>query len=362
MTRYFGIDGTIHMRIGQSSDEIILPKHHISLKKDGQVIAKDYVNEYDNAKFKISQNINGKKFEIKVLEYVPSLEKEYVLASDDEIFSQDSSNIFYLMISNHSHSAPLELFLGDRIDIDGVKFVFLRNCEIKNSSNLCFFFKNDQPFLKTDQKIIALNPKTNQNKTISKDEAISVENGLLYSIGGLNFSLISALKNGTKSYKKSGAMPQIDGFLLQASYDDRKRKLWIVADDETSFYLLGEKYVLQADKERAKMPFKIRLDDFLITRYPGSNSPSGYFSHVSIIQDEKIATQAQIYSNHVLDFDGYRFFQTSYDKDELGSLLSASKDPGKHITYIGYALLCIGLLLNLFSKKSRFYKLLYRKD
>jgi hypothetical protein len=40
--------------------------------------------------------------------------------------------------------------------------------------------------------------------------------------------------------------------------------------------------------------------------------------------------------NHILDYQGYRFFQSSFDQDELGTVLSVNRDPGTLITYIGY--------------------------
>ncbi len=62
--------------------------------------------------------------------------------------------------------------------------------------------------------------------------------------------------------------------------------------------------------------------------------------------------------NNVLDLKGYRFFQASYDEDELGTILSVNKDvAGRTITYGGYALLLAGFLLMFFMPNSRFRKL-----
>ena len=59
--------------------------------------------------------------------------------------------------------------------------------------------------------------------------------------------------------------------------------------------------------------------------------------------------------NHVLDKEGYRFFQASFDPDEKGTVLSVNHDFwGTWITYIGYFLLYLGLMLILFDKGSRF--------
>ncbi|RLD55429.1 MAG: protein NrfI, partial [Bacteroidetes bacterium] len=84
-----------------------------------------------------------------------------------------------------------------------------------------------------------------------------------------------------------------------------------------------------------------------------------FSSDVTVIDDENNKTfDAHIYMNNTLAYGGYKFFQTSYDTDEKGTQLSVNKDPGVEITYIGYALLFLGLVLNLFDKKSRFQSLL----
>jgi cytochrome c-type biogenesis protein CcsB len=54
---------------------------------------------------------------------------------------------------------------------------------------------------------------------------------------------------------------------------------------------------------------------------------------------------------------GYKFFQSSYDLDEKGTILEVNKDPGKWPTYFGYFLLCVGFVGNFFTKGSRFVKL-----
>ena len=59
--------------------------------------------------------------------------------------------------------------------------------------------------------------------------------------------------------------------------------------------------------------------------------------------------------NNVLDYQGYRFFQSSYDKDELGTVLSVNHDYwGTLVSYFGYFFMTLGMILNMFSKKTRF--------
>ncbi len=106
-----------------------------------------------------------------------------------------------------------------------------------------------------------------------------------------------------------------------------------------------------------KLPFSVELEEFNLHRYPGSQSPSSYESNLLIHIDGSINREL-IYMNNVLDIKGYRFYQASFDSDEQGTVLSVNKDvAGRNITYTGYALLLLGLIMALLSKNSRFNSL-----
>jgi len=102
------------------------------------------------------------------------------------------------------------------------------------------------------------------------------------------------------------------------------------------------------------LPFEVELIKFTLTRYPGSASPSSYESELIVHVDGE-SRHERVYMNNVLDVKGYRFFQASFDKDERGTVLSVNRDvAGRNITYTGYLLLVIGLILSLIGKRSRF--------
>lgn len=106
------------------------------------------------------------------------------------------------------------------------------------------------------------------------------------------------------------------------------------------------------------LPFFIALRDFELQRYPGSMSPSSYASEVSVVDEAKNQKyDFRIFMNNTLEHGNYKFFQSSYDPDEMGTVLSVNNDPGKIPTYIGYFLLTLGFLWILFDKQSRFWKL-----
>ncbi|MGP1580917.1 MAG: cytochrome c biogenesis protein CcsA [Wolinella sp.] len=117
-------------------------------------------------------------------------------------------------------------------------------------------------------------------------------------------------------------------------------------------------FLIEWGAKQIPLPFFIRLERFELERYPGSMSPSSYASEIRLLDESKgLDEPHRIYMNNTLDYGGYRFFQSSYDQDEMGTILSVNNDPGKIPTYIGYAMLILGLLWNFFAKNGRFYQL-----
>ena len=115
--------------------------------------------------------------------------------------------------------------------------------------------------------------------------------------------------------------------------------------------------MLEYGSKVVDLPFSIRLNDFQLDRYPGSMSPSSYASEVTVIKEDGKTYDYRIFMNRTMNEGNFLFFQSSYFPDESGTILSVNNDPGKWPTYLGYFLLTLGLLLNFFDKKSRFWKL-----
>lgn len=103
------------------------------------------------------------------------------------------------------------------------------------------------------------------------------------------------------------------------------------------------------------LPFTLSLDSFRIEYYPGSQAPSDFVSYVKSHDDR----QARISMNNILQIDGYRLYQSSFDNDLHGTILSVRYDPyGTPLTYFGYALLGLSMLWVLVARNEEFRRLL----
>ncbi|MEI3590530.1 MAG: cytochrome c biogenesis protein ResB [Alistipes ihumii] len=110
--------------------------------------------------------------------------------------------------------------------------------------------------------------------------------------------------------------------------------------------------------EARPLPFSLRLERFEIECYPGTQAPADYRSLLTVV-DSRGPQPAVVSMNRILSRDGYRLYQTSFDEDMRGSILSVNRDPyGIPVTYAGYLLLGVSMIGTLCSKRSGFRRLL----
>lgn len=108
-------------------------------------------------------------------------------------------------------------------------------------------------------------------------------------------------------------------------------------------------YINSEDNRVMTMPFALRLTSFHVDTYPGTQSAMDYVSAISVTdvgQPGKALSELHISMNNIGSYGGYRFYQSGYDNDAQGTILSVSHDPwGIGITYAGYFLLFLSMLL-----------------
>lgn len=117
---------------------------------------------------------------------------------------------------------------------------------------------------------------------------------------------------------------------------------------------------IDTNYEERNLPFAVSLNDFQLIYYPGTTNPMDFVSYIKItdyrsqITDSSQINNSSLHTvsmNNILSHRNYRFYQSSYDSDLQGSILSIYHDPyGITITYIGYFLLFISMALFLLNK------------
>ncbi len=116
---------------------------------------------------------------------------------------------------------------------------------------------------------------------------------------------------------------------------------------------------IDGNKQAHRMPVSIALKKFEIKVYPGTNAPSDFVSHLKFADGNGGKENVVVSMNNIYKTHGYRFYQSSFDEDLKGTILSVNHDPwGTGITYCGYALLAISMMLTLLDRRQEFRRLL----
>jgi cytochrome c-type biogenesis protein CcsB len=189
--------------------------------------------------------------------------------------------------------------------------------------------------------------------------------GRLYSMMGVNFVYKAVHRNAKLTKVKAMTKDQGQDVLYVKLTSGKESKIIELEGGQgripvpTFFQFDGLNYKMAYGARPVTTPFYLALRDFELLRYPGSNSPSSYASEITVIDDEKnVRFDKRIFMNSVMDYRGYRFFQSSYDTDEKGTRLSVNQDFwGTQISYLGYLLMGIGMVMSLFMYASRFREL-----
>ncbi len=209
-----------------------------------------------------------------------------------------------------------------------------------------------------------------ENRTTTKQKIFpssrsgkQVKTALKYDSGRIKFSSTKYTSGRQMAAQMGGGMPddvltvkvKVNGKTEEVLIRGRLQQPIRVAQYEVNGVIFNAGFGSMA----AELPFSIALEDFQLERYPGSNSPSSFASEVVLNDSEEgIEMPYRIYMNHILKHRGYRFYQSSYDQDEQGTVLSVNNDAlGTGITYLGYFLMMVTILMAMLAPGGRFVRL-----
>ena len=364
VTRYIGYEGIMHIREGAASSTMVSAEKVIQMN----VVKGEKSAHFEEALFFSSMtdnNINykveldDKEVKVELLEYFPTAHQELITVKEG------GKKILELKISTGQRGEVYYVTEGERKDFGS--FYVGYNVDI-STDKPTFLIKDDGDTLKLNFPFIVETLNMNDKSTGKLNGGDNVfKNRMLYQFGSNAIVLKDTHENASLKWdshdiKTQSGKPEF--MRWKVSVGDKSQTVitqpFKGREGKTKHIELDGVHVdLRIGAKIIDVPFEIKLVDFKLERYPGSMTPSSYASDVVLIdKEENINMPYEIYMNHILDHRNYRFFQSSYDQDEKGTVLSVNHDPGTWPTYIGYILLTLGMIWNLFSSSGRFRKLL----
>ena len=357
ITRYTGYDGMMHIREGETSSLTYAPGGELTfrlLSPDGEVLA-DYSAAFNpathrNSRFKKSLAAGGRKATLVFEGYIDGAVKQ-VEDSNDGV-----PMISLLCTPDMASSEIITLAEGETGMAGDMTLGFDREADIKVITDSSGFH------ITSRLEMRATNMQQMESQDYPRDTLVALADGIVYTVGGYRLMPQKMTMSGTAvPVAGNGSTGSGGAIELRLTGDGTEKLIYLWDDDseEASRWQgkMGDITVMATYGSRtASLPFSLTLDDFVVERYPGSNSPSGFVSSVSVTDAARdVSLKYDIYMNHILKYRGYRFYQSSYDSDELGTVLSVNHDPvGMYTTYTGYALLFLFILLSLINRSSFF--------
>ena len=358
ITRYLGYEGLMLINEGEVSNTFLSETTYLNLVVDNDKHQKTYHKKtLFSAKGKntwsLEDQFKGKQFSIDLVDYIPWAEKTFV---------EDESGSEYLFLVESSRGERHEHYIkkGTLQDIHGVLIGFDAP---GRHGNINIFRENDSLKIITKSDGNWMRMADRAQGTISKDSIQPLQLRSLYKVAGIPFVIPQPIIKGRLETVSAGRRDdkKLDVLVLNVQVDDVSERIELAGgkyntQNSRSLSVNGLNFRMLYGAQFLETPFSIKLNDFQLEKYPGSESAQSYASEVTVI-DEEEAFDYRIYMNHILDHKGYKFFQASYDLtgEVEQTHLSVNHDFwGTLITYIGYSLLYFGMISILFAPGTRF--------
>lgn len=359
VTRYFGFEGSMHIREGESTNQVVSESTFINLEASS---GEQTVNESTKVRFTPNSNNHFSK-------NIQIGNKQIVV--ENELFVPNASET---IVPDESGVAIISLLYTDMKTLRS-SFLLMPN-EVKETPSISFGFETGEGsaevvFARNDiginmvcsDSVLVSGSVGGAAESIPPRVATPVVLNKFYVIGNSGFVFQKYLPKASPALvqvQSEKGMAEPDAFTAKISSGNEMRRINVFRDQNATCTINGVKVNITYGPIVRELPFSLMLRDFQIERYPGSRSPSSYASEITL-KDPSSSTERpfRIFMNNILNYNGYRFFQSSFDQDEKGTVLSVNQDYwGTLVSYIGYFLMTLGMIITIFSKASRFQTLI----
>jgi cytochrome c-type biogenesis protein CcsB len=358
VTRYFGFEGSMHIREGESANRIVSESTYIGAiaNMNGKEVKRE-------TKVKFTPNTTNRyKETFEIENKILTVENEMFVPNASETIVPDpqGSPVISLIYSDISNQlTEFALFETEIKELGVDRFEFGNG---KGSSGINFTIEGNRLMMISKDTITASLVRGQPGEKLLPRILHPVSKNTFYSTGATGFVLKEYSPKAIAELVQTEDQNLPDAFTAKISSGDEVKRVNVFGGTgiPATCTINGVSLNLSYGPIIRQLPFSIYLIDFQLERYPGSNSPSSYASEIKL-KDAAASVERpfRIFMNNILKYNGYRFFQSSFDKDEKGTVLSVNQDYwGTFISYLGYFLMALGMVFTIFSQGSRFQTLI----
>lgn len=360
VTRYFSKEGVIHIREGQTQNTFFSAENYLQIR-DLSGNFSETPQEFTPKVFEIEEfpvELNGERLVFRAEEYFQGAKIS---------FAPGKETYFDLSLLQNGNRQDFTLKKGQYLQQGSL----LLSTAPQSTAQLQIFPTDSSWAIKASFDMQSMDMATQNMGSLDSGEIANLKIRTLYQwedgalvVRSIQEDVRKVLETETDEKLAKNLLDGVKISILDESEKLLQEGYFLKVNrnpDWIEFEYKNKTYQFTYGPKAQTLPFSLHLNDFQLERYPGSTSPSSYASEVMILDGEVDPWPFRIFMNNVLDYRGYRFYQSSYDSDELGTVLSINQDrPGTYMTYLGYFLLSLGMVWTLLAKGSRFQSLLIK--
>ncbi|MBV1888591.1 MAG: cytochrome c biogenesis protein ResB, partial [Urechidicola sp.] len=348
ITRYVSFEGIMPIIEGESSNIMFSEAIYFDLTAHNDKEQLKYQSEKvlisakGTPNYSYSNRFRDTKFKFDLVEYVPFAKEEFIEdeQGDDYLHFVESTSG-----SRHDHYIKK----GSSQLIHNV----LVGYDNENNNTIDIISDGESLKLKSIVDGTFFRMADKFNGIIVKDSIQNLQFLALHQLGGLSFVIPTPNTKGTyKTVKGIRDENPLDKLTFDVTVGDETKQVEVYGgqynmENPTQVAVGNLNFRVNYGAKQIELPFHIKLRDFQLENYPGSQSPMSYASEVTVI-DPKESFDFRIFMNNILNYKGYKFFQSSYNitPEYEETRLSVNHDFwGTSITYLGYFMLFLGLIL-----------------
>lgn len=371
LTRYVGYEGQMPVKEGETTNVIFSAEPYFVLKSNDMVNQFSYeeqrwLSEGRENPFQVRFQLPEKKeVEVEYVSYIENLVDTVITADSIDNMALEfviRGKTEYLMEDTQREIGGLNFSFEKEDAVPGVRIW-------QNKGQL--YIQSIKPFQRVDMMSLSVEDRmknrldSNKVNNIPADTAVPFYSGQLYMIGEESLMFREFKRNTDrirmKAKKRNEGMNYLT-VLLKSGGQTKFVEIPAKSDriiDPVYTQFAGMNFEIGYGAKPMELPFSILCRDFQLDKYPGSEMPSSFASEVTVVDERNNKTlNKRIFMNNVMDYQGYRFFQSSYFPDESGTILSVNYDWwGTNVTYLGYLLLAVGMVLTVIAPVGRFRQL-----
>jgi len=357
VTRYIGFEGIMLINEGETTNQFLSETTYINVivdnnKEQKKIHKPILLSAWGSNSWSFSDDFREDNYNINLVEYIPWAEKKLV---DDE------NGVEHLFLVESSSGNRHEHYIKAGT-VQNIHNILVGYEAPDNNASINIFKRNDslKIMAKSDGNFQVM--ATRQTGDLKKDSIQDFNLRSLYTIAGLPFVVPQPPTKGTmKTMSGPKNDKKLDVVVIDVTSNNQTERVELTGgkfnnDNFKELTIDNLNFRMWYGAKVMETPFSVKLNDFELEKYPGSESAASYSSEVSVI-DANESFDYRIFMNHILDHKGYKLFQSSYDLsgEKEQTHLSVNHDFwGTFITYLGYSFLYTGLICILFAKNTRF--------